>query len=58
MLRLAENPEVSAAIVLTDGEIDYPQTPLPYNVLWVLPPWKNPQEFTPRYGRVITMTPN
>ncbi|HYT93244.1 MAG TPA: VWA-like domain-containing protein [Gemmataceae bacterium] len=56
MLRLAENSEVSAAIVLTDGEIDYPQEPMPYNVLWVLPAWKNPQEFTPRYGKVIVMT--
>jgi predicted metal-dependent peptidase len=56
MLRLAENAEVSAAIVLTDGEIDYPETPLPYNVLWVLPPGRNLQEFTPRYGRVIAMT--
>ncbi len=56
MLRLAEDPEASAAVVLTDGEIDYPQQAMPYNVLWVLPEWKNPQEFTPRYGKVIAMT--
>jgi predicted metal-dependent peptidase len=56
MLRLAENSEVEAAIVLTDGEIDYPKEPMPYNVLWVLPAWKNPGEFTPRYGKVISMT--
>jgi predicted metal-dependent peptidase len=56
MLRLAENPEVAAAIVLTDGDINYPQQPVPYNVLWVLPAWKNPQEFAPPYGKVITMT--
>jgi predicted metal-dependent peptidase len=58
MLRLAENAEVSAAIVLTDGEIDYPQSPMPYQVLWVLPAWQNPERFTPPYGRVISMTPN
>jgi predicted metal-dependent peptidase len=57
MLRLAENPDVSAAIVLTDGDINYPEHVLPYNVLWVLPAWKNPQEFAPRYGKVIAMTP-
>jgi predicted metal-dependent peptidase len=57
MLRLAESPEVGAAIVLTDGDINYPEHALPYNVLWVLPAWKNPQEFTPRYGKVIAMTP-
>jgi predicted metal-dependent peptidase len=58
MLRLAENPEVSAAIVLTDGDIEFPEEPMPYSVLWVLPAWKNPAEFTPRYGKVISMTPS
>jgi predicted metal-dependent peptidase len=58
MLRLAEDPEVSVAIVLTDGEIDYPEHAVPYNVLWVLPAWKNPEEFSPRYGKVIAMTHN
>jgi predicted metal-dependent peptidase len=57
MLRLAESPEVGSAIVLTDGDINYPEHTLPYNVLWVLPAGKNPQEFTPRYGKVIAMTP-
>jgi predicted metal-dependent peptidase len=56
MLRLAESPDVSSAIILTDGDIEYPQHPVPYNVLWVLPAWKNPQEFTPAYGKVIAMT--
>jgi predicted metal-dependent peptidase len=54
--RLAEDPTVGAAIVLTDGDIAYPEEPVPYNVLWVLPAWKAPQEFTPRYGKVLTMT--
>jgi predicted metal-dependent peptidase len=56
MLRLAEDPEVSAAVVLTDGEIDYPEQAVPYGVLWVLPAWKDPRDFTPRYGKVIAMT--
>jgi predicted metal-dependent peptidase len=56
LLRLAEDPEVSAAVVLTDGDIEYPQEGVPYSVLWVLPPWKNAEEFQPRFGRVIAMT--
>jgi predicted metal-dependent peptidase len=56
LLRLAENPEVSAAIVLTDGDIDYPEESMPFNVLWVLPAWKRPEDFTPRYGKVVAMT--
>jgi predicted metal-dependent peptidase len=55
MVRLADDPEVAAALVLTDGEIDYPEEPVPYQVLWVLPPWKEQQEFSPRYGKVIAM---
>lgn len=57
LIRLAENPEVTSALVLTDGDIEYPQEPMPYNVLWVLPAGKNPVDFTPRYGTVIGMTP-
>ncbi len=56
LLRLAEDREVGAAIVLTDGDIEYPEEPMPYSVLWVLPAWKRPEEFTPRYGKVIGMT--
>jgi predicted metal-dependent peptidase len=56
MLRLADDADVACAIVVTDGDIDYPQTPVPYSVLWVLPAWKNPEEFTPSYGKVIAMT--
>jgi predicted metal-dependent peptidase len=56
MLRLADDPEVRAAIVLTDGDIAYPPHPVPYTVLWVLPASKSPQEFTPPYGKVIAMT--
>ncbi len=56
MLRLAEDPDVGAAVVVTDGEIDYPEHAMPYRVLWVLPAWKSVSEFTPRYGKVIAMT--
>ena len=48
MLRLAEDPDVGAAIVLTDGDIAYPEQPMPYSVLWVLPAWKTGQDFTPQ----------
>jgi predicted metal-dependent peptidase len=54
--RLAEDPDVAAAVVLTDGDIAYPDEPMPYNVLWVLPAWKRPEDFSPRYGKVIAMT--
>jgi len=56
MLRLAEDADVACAIIVTDGDIAYPETPVPYSVLWVLPAWKNPEEFTPPYGKVIAMT--
>lgn len=56
MLRLADDSDVQAAIVLTDGDIEYPQEAMPYAVLWVMPAWKDPRDFTPRYGKVIGMT--
>ncbi|MGH6770429.1 MAG: vWA domain-containing protein [Xanthobacteraceae bacterium] len=54
MQELADDPRVIAAIVITDGDIEYPAEALPYAVLWVLPAPGNP-EFHPPYGRVITM---
>lgn len=53
MMRLAENPEVQAAVILTDGDIEFPKEPMPYSVLWVMPPWRNAEEFRPGYGKVI-----
>lgn len=50
---LADDPHVSAAIVITDGDIAYPAEPAPYAVLWVLP--KPSATFQPPYGRVVTM---
>src|SRR5262249_21910587 len=34
---LGEAPRVTAAIVITDGDISYPNTPAPFAVLWALP---------------------
>lgn len=51
---LAADPRVDAVIVLTDGEIAYPQETMPYGVLWVLPEHA-PASFQPPYGSVITM---
>ncbi len=53
LLTLAEDPRVTAAIVITDGDISYPGEPVPYAVLWALP--RSQTTFQPPYGRVITM---
>jgi predicted metal-dependent peptidase len=51
--RFAEDPRVTAAIVITDGDILYPTEPMPYAVLWAVPGAQT--SFAPPYGRVITM---
>ncbi len=51
---LAEDPNVQAVVVLTDGEIAYPEEEMPYDVLWVLPAHGS-TSFRPPYGMVITM---
>ncbi len=53
LLALAQDPRVTAAVVITDGDITYPREPMPYAVLWVLP--RAQPSFDPPYGRVITM---
>lgn len=51
---LAEDPEVEAAIVLTDGYIEYPDEPPPYAVLWAIIDWDPDYgTFDPPYGRVV-----
>ena len=50
---MAEDPRVSAAIVITDGDITYPNEAVPYAVLWALP--KASSSFQPAYGRVVVM---
>jgi predicted metal-dependent peptidase len=53
MLRLAGDPEVRAAVVITDGDIAYPPAAMPYEVLWVT---TAAGAFRPPYGRVVAMT--
>ena len=54
MTRLAADPDVRAAAIITDGEIQFPPEPMPYAVLWVLPPGRS-AAFQPSYGRVVMM---
>jgi predicted metal-dependent peptidase len=54
MLRLADDAHVRAAVVITDGDIAYPQAAMPYEVLWVMSAQSG---FRPPYGRVVAMTP-
>jgi predicted metal-dependent peptidase len=51
---LAEDPRVTAAIVITDGDIAYPREPMPYAVLWAVSPGGS-TAFAPPYGRIVTM---
>jgi predicted metal-dependent peptidase len=54
LLHLANDPEVEAVLVLTDGAIDYPAEPPPYFVLWAL---TEDSSFDPGYGQVLVLTP-
>jgi predicted metal-dependent peptidase len=53
LLSLSDDPRVTAAIVITDGDIVYPPESMPYAVLWAVP--GQATTFAPPYGRVITM---
>jgi predicted metal-dependent peptidase len=53
MERLAADPDVRAAAIITDGDAEFPPAAMPYAVLWVLPPGSS--AFDPGYGRVIVM---
>lgn len=59
MDRLAEDSEVDAVLVLTDGYIDYPRIEPPYNILWAV--YRNPDgyagNFAPPYGEVLFLDP-
>ncbi len=54
MLRLADDPQVRAAVIVTDGDIAFPPQEMPYDVLWVLP-GNAALNFRPPYGKVIVM---
>jgi predicted metal-dependent peptidase len=53
LVRLGEDPRVTAAVVITDGEIAFPADPVPYAVLWALP--REQPSFQPSYGRIVVM---
>jgi predicted metal-dependent peptidase len=53
---LADDPNVQAVVVLTDGDILYPDQEMPYEVLWVLPA-RGSVPFHPPYGLVLHMQP-
>ena len=53
LLALAKDHRVTAAVVITDGDISYPSEPVPYAVLWALP--RSRTAFQPSYGRVMAM---
>lgn len=54
MQALAEDARVTAALVITDGDISYPPDEMPYDVLWVVTPGAG-NSFNPPYGQVIRM---
>ncbi|ETR66156.1 MAG: hypothetical protein OMM_13170, partial [Candidatus Magnetoglobus multicellularis str. Araruama] len=54
MIKFVKDPEVEAAIVITDGDIDYPDQPLPYSVLWMLSR-SDYNNFKPEYGHIINI---
>ena len=54
MERLAADPLVRAAAIITDGDVQVPVDPMPYEVLWVLPPGRS-AAFQPSYGRLVVM---
>ena len=50
--RLAADPEVTAALIITDTYEEYPQAEPPFNVLWAV---IHNQRFEPPYGTVIVI---
>ena len=51
---LADDERTRATIVITDGDIQFPPEPMPFDVLWVLPA-NTHATFAPSYGRVVRM---
>lgn len=54
MRGLAEDARVTAALVITDGDIAFPPEEMPYDVLWVITSSAY-ASFNPPYGHVIRM---
>jgi hypothetical protein len=57
MQALAGDANVTACVIVTDGDIVYPPEEMPYGVLWVLPEQAG-AHFRPPYGRVVTLRRN
>lgn len=57
LLRLADDPTAEAAVVLTDGAIDYPRKEeIPFEVLWcIIGGGGDVSWFNPGYGSVISV---
>ena len=55
MYRLASDLEVQYAVIITDGQILYPQEAMPYEVLWVITDLYYAPSFSPPYGTVLTI---
>lgn len=55
MLHLAEDPETTAVMVITDGDIEHPREPMPYHVLWLVT--REATSFAPSYGHVLPLVP-
>jgi hypothetical protein len=53
MGRLALEPEVTAAVVVTDGWVVVAPEPPPYHVLWALVGRMRHEGFAPGYGTVL-----
>ncbi|MFN3853788.1 MAG: VWA-like domain-containing protein [Phreatobacter sp.] len=53
LMALAADPRVTAAVVITDGEIAYPPEAPPYALMWALP--RPMPSFQPPYGRVVIL---
>jgi len=54
MRLLAEDARVTATVVITDGDIEYPAEEMPYDVLWVVTSGVS-RSFNPPYGRIVRM---
>ncbi|MCA9172428.1 MAG: hypothetical protein KDB23_32410, partial [Planctomycetales bacterium] len=52
MDQLSLDPDVTGALVITDGCIRYPRTAPHYEVMWALV-GKHPERFNPQYGIVV-----
>jgi hypothetical protein len=53
MAHLAQDPDTTAVVVITDGDIHHPGRPMPDHVLWVGYQSVGSRRFAPGYGEVI-----